>query len=267
MTLPPIGAAGWLRAGLRGVAIGVILLAGVLATLILRVIEVPLYGQRRPFSPYLTQWVARSWFVVLGMRHAAQGQRMDLPGAVVSNHVSWLDIFTLNARKRIYFVSKAEVAGWPVIGFLASLVGTVFIARDPKQAKAQTELFERRLTAGHKLLFFPEGTSTDGLRVLRFKPTLFQSLFSPELRDRLHVQPVTVVYRAPAGTDPRFYGWWGEMDFGPHLLRVLAAPRQGSVTVIYHDPVKVADFADRKVLAAHLEQIVRAGMPPERQLV
>lgn len=266
MPLPPITLAGWVRILLRGIVMVLILLMGVLMTLVLRVIEVPFFRENRPLSPYLTQWVARAWFLVIGMRHEVTGARMALPGAVVANHASWLDIFTLNARKRIYFVSKSDVAAWPVIGFLARLVGTVFIARDPKQARAQTEIFETRLLAGHKLLFFPEGTSTDGQRVLHFKSTLFQSLFNLDLRDRLYVQPVTVIYHAPKGQDARFYGWWGDMAFGPHLLHVLAARRQGSVEVMYHDPVRVGDFANRKALAGHVEAVVRGAMPPDRQV-
>lgn len=265
-TLPPITPAGWLRVVVRGGVLILVLLLGVVATLLLRLIEVPLFKQQRPLTPHITQWVSQIFFVVIGMRHKTVGRRLNRPGAVVANHASWLDIFTLNARKRIYFVSKSEVANWPGIGFLARLVGTVFIARDPKQAKTQTELFEARLVAGHKLLFFPEGTSTDGLRVLTFKSTLFQPFFNPALRDRMHLQPVTVIYRAPAGCDPRFYGWWGEMEFAPHLLHVLAAARQGSVSVVYHPPVKVDEFPNRKALAAHLETVVRSGMPPERQV-
>ena len=265
-TLPPITPAGWLRVGLRGGLLIAILLIGVAATLLLRLIEIPVFKQKRPMTPHITQWVSRLALAVIGLRYDTIGARMNRPGAVVSNHASWLDIFTLNARKRIYFVSKSEVARWPGIGFLARLTGTVFIARDPKQAKAQTELFEARLLAGHKLLFFPEGTSTDGLRVLSFKSTLFQPFFNPQLRDRMHLQPVTVIYRAPQGQDPRFYGWWGDMEFAPHLVHVLAAAKQGSVTVVYHPPVKVDEFPDRKALAAHLETVVRSGMPPERQI-
>ncbi len=257
---------GWLRVVVRGLILSVILFSGVLLTAILRLIEVPLYGAHRPWTPYITQWVCRMAFWVLQMRREVQGQPMNHSGAVVSNHTSWLDIFTLNAHKRIYFVSKAEVAKWPGIGLLARITGTVFIARDPKQAKAHTQLFEERLKAGHKLLFFPEGTSTDGLRVLPFKTTLFQAFLSENLRDTMYVQPVTLIYHAPSGQDARFYGWWGDMEFGPHLLQTLAATRQGSVRLVYHPPVKVSDFSNRKELAAHLEAAVRAGMPQERQI-
>jgi len=212
-------------------------------------------------TPVITQVVCRTALVILGLRYQVRGTPMVERGAVVANHSSWLDIFTLNARKRIYFVSKSEVAGWPVIGWLARATGTVFINRDTREARHPKEVFEARLKAGHKLLFFPEGTSTDGMQVLPFKSTLFAAFFSDALRGFLHVQPVTVIYRAPAGQDPRFYGWWGDMEFGPHLLKVLAARRQGSVELVYHPPLRVADFESRKALARACEEAVRGGLP------
>lgn len=257
---PPLTPGGWLRLLLRGAILGGITFGGLGLMLILRVIERPLFGMQRPVTPYLTQGVCRAAFVILGMGHVVRGAPMQERGAVVANHVSWLDIFALNARKRIYFVSKSEVAGWPGIGWLARATGTVFINRDPRDARRQQILFERRLLAGHRLLFFPEGTSTDGTLVLPFKSTLFQAFFSDELHHRLLIQPVTLIYRAPEGEDLRFYGWWGEMGFGPHLIKVLAAPRNGQVEVIYHAPVRVDDFPNRKSLAAHVEQTVRDGL-------
>jgi hypothetical protein len=93
---------------------------------------------------------------------------------------------------------------------------------------AQTEIFEANgCKAGHRLLFFPEGTSTDGRRVLPFKTTLFGAFFAHARRTPCAIQPVSVIYIAPAGEDARFYGWWGEMDFGPHLLKVLACSGPG----------------------------------------
>ena len=260
-----ISLAGWLRVALRGLALGGLVFGGLLILLLVRMMERPFNGLHRPVTPHITQFVCRNAFRILQMPHRAHGARMAEKGAVVANHASWLDIFTLNSRKRVYFVSKAEVAGWPGIGWLARATGTVFIRRDPKDAKLQQQVFEERLLAGHKLLFFPEGTSTDSLQVLPFKSTLFQAFFHDHLRHEMHIQPVTVIYRAPEGEDPRFYGWWGDMDFGTHLLKTLAARRQGSVEVIYHDPVRVDDFPNRKSLAAHVEQVVRSGMPPERQ--
>ena len=255
-----ISAAGWVRVLLRVLPLAVVVFGGLAILLAMRLVERPLWGQRRPLTPYITQAVCRTAFVILGIGYRTEGQAMKGPGAVVANHSSWLDIFALNARKRIYFVSKAEVAGWPGIGWLAKATGTVFIRRDPREARLQVQEFIRRLSYGHKLLFFPEGTSTDGRRVLPFKPTLFAAFYADGLRETLSIQPVTVIYRAADGADPRQYGWWGDMDFGPHLLSTLAAARQGSVTIQYHAPVRVAEIEDRKALARLLENKVRAGL-------
>lgn len=262
----PITVAGWFRLLGRGAGLVMVITLGVVSMALIRLVEKPIHGLRRPWSPWITQAVCRSAFAILGMRHEVEGERMARPGAVVANHASWLDIFALNARKRIYFVSKSEVAGWPGIGLLAKITGTVFITRDPKQAKLQQMIFEERLLAGHKLLFFPEGTSTDGFRVLPFKSTLFQAFFTPNLRHDMQIQPVTVIYTAPKGEDARFYGWWGDMEFGGHLAKMLAARQHGAVKIVYHQPVRVEAFANRKALAAHLEHVVRRGMPPERQV-
>lgn len=258
-----LGRADWLRVGLRGLPLLVLLVPNFLLLLVLRLPERALFGQARPVTPYITQGVCICACAILGLGRRQHGKPMTGRGAYVANHVGWLDIFVLNAGKRLYFVAKSEVAGWPGIGWLARGTGTVFIARDRRHAAAQTRLFEDRLGAGHRLLFFPEGTSSDGRRVLPFKTTLFQAFRNAQRADDLQVQPVTLVYRAPVGEDARFYGWWGDMALTPAILSVLAARRQGSVEVIYHPPLRVADFPDRKALAATAEAMVREGLPPD----
>ncbi len=252
-----LGVLGWLLVILRGVPLALLVFGGLIVLLAVRLVEYPLFGLRRPVTPFIVQFVCRNALRLLGIGIRYSGDLMTERGAVVANHTSWLDIFALNARKRVYFVSKAEVAKWPGIGWLARATGTVFIERDRKKAREQTQVFEERLKAGHKLLFFPEGTSTDGLRVLPFKTTLFAAFFADELRDFMYVQPVSVIFHAPKGQPDRFYGWWGDMEFGPHLLKTLGARRQGSVELIYHAPAKVSDFENRKALAAHCEEAVR----------
>ncbi|WP_417721239.1 lysophospholipid acyltransferase family protein [Salipiger sp.] len=260
----PPGPAGWVRVVLRGGLLGGAILLGLGAKALVRLVERPLHGEDRPWSPWITQAVSRAAFGILGIGLHVKGPPMTGAGAVVANHTSWLDIFALNARKNVYFVSKAEVARWPFIGWMARATGTLFISRDPRDAARQKRLFEERLLHGHRLLFFPEGTSTDGLQVLPFKSTLFAALFEQRLRHLAQVQAVSVIYRAPPGADPRFYGWWGDMGFGPHLLQVLAAPRQGTVELIYHAPVRADDFPNRKSLARHVEEQVRRGHAPRR---
>lgn len=263
LTAPPprprIGPAGWLRVLVKGGALGAVTFGGLGLLLLLRLVEAPLFGPTRPWTPHITQTVCRAAVAIIGLRRSVRGQPMQQNGAVVANHSSWLDIFTLNASQRIHFVAKAEVANWPGIGWLARATGTVFIARKGTEAKRQQQVFEDRLRAGHQLLFFPEGTSTDALRVLAFKSTLFQAFYTHGLEHVMHIQPVTVVYHAPPGQDARVYGWWGDMGFAPHLLATLAAPRHGRVDVIYHPPVPVDAFPGRKELASYCERVIRTA--------
>lgn len=259
---PRITALGWLRVIGRGGVLGLVTYGGLVLLLALRLVERPLFGAARPWTPFITKGVCRAAFAILGIGWSVRGEPMTAPGAMVANHASWLDIFALNAAARIYFVAKSEVSGWAGIGWLARATGTVFITRKGAEAKRQQEVFESRLAQGHQLLFFPEGTSTDSLRVLPFKSTLFAGFFTARVPVPLQIQPVTVIYHAPQGGDPRHYGWWGDMEFAPHLLMVLADARPGRVEVIFHPPVPVSAFAERKSLAAHCERVIRTSHRP-----
>ena len=255
----PQGLRDWMRVLRRGAGAVLALLVGVLLILPLRGIERLFHGQRRPWTGPLVQIVCRLALACIGIRWQRLGVPMRGPGAVVANHSSWLDILVLNAAMPVFFVSKSEVAGWPGINILTRVTNTHFVVRDPRLAQAQAGEFAARISAGHRLLFFPEGTSTDGRRLLPFKPTLFQGFLDPALPRGLAIQPASTVYQAPERADPRFYGWWGDMDLGPHLLAVLAARRQGTATVILHDPIPVAGQT-RKTLAFACEEAVRQGL-------
>ena len=118
------GIAGWLRAVPRGVALALVTFGGLLLLSPRPACRgAAVHGLHRPWTPWITQGVCRTAFAILGMSHRVRGAQMREPGAVVANHSSWLDIFALNARKRVYFVSKAEVARWPGIGWLARAHG------------------------------------------------------------------------------------------------------------------------------------------------
>lgn len=252
---PPMGPGGVLRAVGRGMALFLLISSFLPPLWALRGLE-RLAG-RRLGATLIPHIVSRLALPILGIRHEVRGKPDRRAGAVVANHVSWLDIFTLNAADRIVFVAKAEVARWPFIGLMARSTGVVFIERRRSQAHRHRNLLAERIARGDRILFFPEGTSSDGLRVLPFRSTLFSAFFDQGFSRPPAIQPVTAIYHAPPGSDPRFYGWWGDMGFGPHLLQVLAARRQGRVEVIFHPAVEVADFADRKALAAHLERVVQ----------
>lgn len=260
LVLAPPGAAGLIRATLRGVPLLLLLALGLALVLLIRTAERPLRLRRRSLAPLATVRVCRWALRLLGLRVEIEGQVLQGPGALVANHSSWLDVLVLNAQAPIVFVAKSEVASWPGIGWLARATGTVFVRREAKgEAAAQARAVARRLAAGQTILFFPEGTSTDNRRVLTFRATLFAGLLSPGLPKGTAVQPVTLSYAAPPGADPRFYAWFGDASFGPHALAVLAARRQGTVRVTFHAPIPVAG-RERKSVAAEAEAAVRSAL-------
>ena len=248
----------WALALVRLVLLSVVIYGLMVVLALVRLLETPFHSRR--VSPLVVQLACKISLKVLGFSVKLTGRPMRHKGAVVANHASWLDIFSLNAAARVFFVSKAEVSSWPAIGLIARATGTIFIERRASHAKKHQNQFEERLLAGDRLLFFPEGTSTDSRRVLNFKSTLFAALFTPELAEKLWVQPVSLIYHAPKGQDCRFYGWWGDMEFAAHFFSTLGAKRTGSIEVVFHPEVRVADFSDRKALAQYCEKVVRDGL-------
>lgn len=240
-----------LRMGLRG--------AGLLALTFLLspfVLLLQLCRLHRPAMAIIRLW-ARACLWLCGLRLELRGQAMAGQGALVANHSSWIDIFTLLAAGGVYLVSKAEVRTWPLVGTFSVLVRPVFIERKRSEAARQTGQLAARLRAGERLAFFPEGTSTDGLRVLPFKSTLF-AVFTEIEGQR--IQPVTLSYLAPAHLPAEFYGWWGDMGLGAHISAVMALGAGGKVVVNYHDPLEAGPGSDRKALAQAAETAVRAGL-------
>jgi 1-acyl-sn-glycerol-3-phosphate acyltransferase len=225
----------------------------------------------RYLRAWLGHWVtfhfltARLWSRVglwlLGLHLVVRGTPVA-SGALVSNHCSWADILTLRSVKLLYFVAKSEVRDWPVVGFITVVTGTIFIERKRNQAKRQEQVLRERIAANQLLIFFPEGTSTDGLRVLPFKSSLFSAFFYDHHAADLLIQPVTVRYiPAPgSGLPPEFYGWWGDMSLGSHVWAVMSRSFGGRAEVIFHQPVKPQAFGGRKALAEHCGAVVARGL-------
>ncbi|MEM8793392.1 MAG: lysophospholipid acyltransferase family protein [Pseudomonadota bacterium] len=209
-------------------------------------------------------WLARLWSLgcvwLIGMRREVRGAPIRT-GALVANHCSWSDIVVLRSVGLVYFVSKSDVASWAGVGFLARVAGTVFIERRRVEAKRQEAVLRDRIAAGQLLCFFPEGTSTDGMRVLPFKSSLFSAFFADVPTDNIWIQPVSIRY-LPAdgsGLPDNFFGWWGTMPFGGHIRSVMSRSFGSRVVVTFHEPVHPTDFPDRKTLADHCHAVVAEG--------
>jgi 1-acyl-sn-glycerol-3-phosphate acyltransferase len=234
-------------------------------TLALIGVQALLLALKSPLAAEFPRLYHRMCCRILGFRIAAKGAPSERgPTLFVVNHVSYTDITILGALIRGSFVAKSEVARWPLFGVLAKLQRTVFIERRAHRTAAQRGAIASRLAAGDGLILFPEGTSSDGNRVLPFKSALFSAAESAIGAAPVVVQPVSLAYvrlnGVPMGRLYRpFFAWYGDMEMAPHLWTLLGF---GIVTVSveFHEPVLASAFPSRKALAAHCRSVIAEGV-------
>jgi len=204
---------------------------------------------------------------LIGVRIREVGLRTaDSPALILSNHASWLDICVISALGPVVFIAKSEVAGWPLLGWLARLQRTIFINRQARhQTGAATREIAGRLLGGDAVVLFAEGTSSDGIRVLPFRSSLVgavhHALGNSAHHTHVTVQPMSLAYLSfsgvPLGRGLRErVAWYGDADLIPHLARVLASGAV-DVTVSWGEAVAYDMSADRKAIARDAEQSVR----------
>lgn len=236
------------------------------ATLLL----LPVYFAARLLGHGPNRYVAGLWCGVgarlCGLRLRIIGTPLREPGVIVANHSTWIDILTIGPSAPVHFVAKAEVSSWPLFGWIGRISDTVFIERRRTEAKAQERHLIERALRGDLLCIFPEGTSSDGLRVLPFKSTLFSMFFARDeqgrpLGEALKVQPLSIHYgpHPRSGLPPEFYGWWGRMPLFQQIWDVTCLSNGGLATLEFHEPLRPGDFADRKSLAAAAQELVALG--------
>jgi 1-acyl-sn-glycerol-3-phosphate acyltransferase len=197
--------------------------------------------------------------------------RIPVGGAVVSNHLSYLDILLYSSVQPFVMVAKTEVRGWPLLGWLTAQAGTVYVERGggPKTYPAVNAAMAEAYRSGLPVLFFPEGTTTDGASVLPFRRGLFHSVLNNgvSLRTaalRYTLESCAVNRGATVGED---VCWWGEMGFASHMfgflgLRGLKAQiRFGDEVVQRADRFVLSETAQARVAAmyAELGEVVLVG--------
>jgi lyso-ornithine lipid O-acyltransferase len=213
---------------------------------------------------------------LIGLRVRVIGNRatssQGRPVIFVSNHSSWVDVPVLGGVLDGRFVAKGDVASWPVINIIAWLGRTVFVSRSRASTGRERDAMRATLRAGDKLILFPEGTSSDGSRVLPFRTSFFalaEAKPGEDLKDIPLIQPVSLVYDRlgglPAGRASRpIFAWYGDMDIASHFCR-LTQHTGLRATVLLHVPLDPAQFADRKQLSQAVWQIVANGASTLRQ--
>ncbi len=234
----------------------------VLATLLLAPVQLVLLWRDRPARRTLPRLWHRIACRMIGLRvhvHGALDTRRPL--LLVANHVSWKDILALGSVADVVFIAKAEVKAWPVFGLLARLQATIFVAREQKRTTGnQVNEIGARLAAGEIVVLFPEGTTSDGNRLLEIKTSLFGAAaaavpLAPE--GTVHVQPVAIAYTRVHGMPMGRYhrpiaAWPGDIELVPHLMGVL---REGAVDVdlVFGSTIAYRADSNRKLVSRDVE--------------
>jgi len=196
---------------------------------------------------------------MLGMRIQTHGLPMEGSALRVCNHVSWTDIPILAAGLPLRFLAKREVASWPLIGWIARQVGTIFVKRGAGDSAAVRQTLVSALEAGESILVFPEGTTTAGEGVRPFHPRLLGAAIAA----RCPVQAITIAYHRDGQPD-RLVPFVGDDEFVAHLCRLLRKPAV-RVDVMFHPPLAVSVSDSPRELARTLHQQVSQGLETLRE--
>ncbi len=197
-------------------------------------------------------WLKRSARGILGamdIKVSIEG-RPPTAGLLVCNHLGYLDILVLASVVPAVFVSKQEVARWPVLGWLARCAGTIFINRESRPDVARVNTKIGQMLESGVVVLFPEGTSSDGRAVLPFR----SSLLAPVLG---HTHPVVIAaldYQLTGGSVEQEVCYWGDMVLGSHLLNLLS--KEGVHAMVRFGEPDSRTFTDRKQMAMALHKCV-----------
>ena len=201
----------------------------------------------------------RRWSQMLLSILAISVRERNAPGnlpqrcMLVLNHISWLDIFVIDARFPATFIAKSEIREWPMVGWLCTLVGTLYIERGKRSAARRArETVTRELERGVLVALFPEGTTTYGRSLERFHAALFQ----PALDAKAILQPVALHYLDDRGLHTDAAGYVGDTSFLESVWAIVSARRMvveldllEPIPVAAHTRRSLADAAERAIAA------------------
>ena len=202
--------------------------------------------------PYFYHKICRRIF---GIKIKTFGKvSVNFPILLISNHASYLDIIILGSLFKTSFVAKREVEKWPLFGILAKLQNTIFIDRKISSLKIQESKIIKHLNKKKNLVIFPEGTSSDGNKVLPFKSSLF-NIFEKNLNAKISIQTITIIYKKINGIamnriDRKNITWHSNMDLIPNIFNVLKK-LSIEVEIIFNDEFLPSKEYDRKKIALY----------------
>lgn len=211
---------------------------------------------------YWRNYCMRLWgnltIKLFSMEVRLEGSPPKPPFFLVSNHLSYLDIPIYSAFTDTTFVSKSEIKSWPIVGFMAKTLGIIFIDRTKRSdVKRVNNLIAENLNDRQGVVLFPEGTTSPGLEVLRFRPSLLQHAAESDI----HVSYSSLRYETAADDSPAYKSvcWWGNKNMLKHLF-ILSKNRKIIVNIRFGE--ETLTLNDRKLLAEELHKKVTSIFEP-----
>jgi len=215
--------------------------------LVMTTLIYPRVGQRA--RARLTQQWSQTLLRILNIGLSVHGARpaIDTPKLfVVANHVSWLDIFVINAAQPSRFVAKSEIRDWPIVGALAMHAGSIFVQR---AKRSDTARINREIhdvwECGDTIAVFPEGTTTAGDRILKFHT----SLFEPAVVNAVTLAPAAIRYRSENGEANDAVLFVGDTTFGESLGTIIGQRRM-IAEITFAPPVDTTSMTRRDAALA-----------------
>ena len=196
---------------------------------------------RSPWPRRYLRWAG--WSAGADVRTTGRVLARDV--LIVSNHISCLDILILAGASGVRFVSKSEVGRWPLVGWLAGLNRTVYVARAERgRVRQQAAALSTAIAEHQPVALFPEGSTGDGRAIGPFRASLLAAMAPPPSGAML--QPVVLDY----GREAPIMAWNQDTSIGRETMRLLAMPGRRKVTIRFLDPIDPLSLPDRKALAA-----------------
>ncbi len=217
------------------------------------------FAKEQSKKRYIQRW-SKQLLAIFRLKHRVLNAEL-LPKRggylIAANHISWIDIASIQSFLPCRFVAKSEVADWPVFGWMAEQIGTVFIRRESKRHGKEIANQLETLLPNEPICIFPEGTSTAGDRVLPFRPNLFESAAQTQVQ----TFPMTIRYLDQDNQYSDATAFIGEMTLIDSIIKML---RTKSITVELIFGTSPATDLDRKALAQYCEEQVRSQIPSLR---
>ena len=196
------------------------------------------------------------WLINIKVKVIGKPLKKNRGVLYVSNHISYIDIPLLGSLIPGKFIAKSEIADWPFIGLLSKIGNTIFVKRSLSYLKRNKTLIKDEIKNGENILLFPEGTTSDGVRVLDFKSSMFFSLEE----ENLTIQPLVIKYKTVNGLPINRHlkpmiAWYGDMGFKDHFKNTVKF-FSISVTIIFLKPIKSKNFLNRKDMTFRLQNVI-----------